>query len=552
MKRRSWVIPFLVVSVLFMPACGGGGSPTPPPNNVVPPPQTFLTINPATLPAATRGVAYDFMDFSVIGAGATSPFTYSVSGQVPPGMALTQDSNGLLRLSGNPTTAGTFNFTVTVRDGGSRTGSRDYLFTVDSRFTIITSQLPTGVADRPYDATLQSVNGTEALNWTGAVPAGLSLDSASGRITGTPQVTGNLSIAVTATDSSSPVQSAQRGVGIRIVSQLAVQDGVSTLFRMRSGVVSANLTGGQSPFTASFTGSLPPGMRGSSPTGAIVGMPTQNGDYTVTVTVTDSVVPAQTANGSITVRVRERPPSIVNKQLPKAVVGQPYAVTLAVDGGTRPFTWRPSTNLPPGLSFSNGILSGTPTQSGLFLGFSMAFDDSETPPRIGSTSLPLFVVPSSSGRNDSIATATPLQDFTSLTGSLSPYTTSSGTDSPDVDYYRAIANGGANVSVSVSNLLQFPSPLDPVIEILDSTGNRFTACKNEGTNDGVTGAPDPTPNAFDDVCLNDDRNLGFDRNAFLEFAVPGSGPQTFYIRVTDFRGDARPEYLYSIVATGLN
>jgi hypothetical protein len=52
----------------------------------------------------------------------------------------------------------------------------------------------------------------------------------------------------------------------------------------------------------------------------------------------------------------------------QATIGVAYSQTFAASGGSSPYTWAiPSGTLPPGLSFSaGGLLSGTPTQIGLF------------------------------------------------------------------------------------------------------------------------------------------------------------------------------------------
>jgi hypothetical protein len=80
-----------------------------------PPP---LTISfPATCCNAGKvGVSYLQNFFS---SGGTGPFTWTVTGKLPPGVA--QTSPGASSLSGTPTKAGTFAFTVKVTDS---TGNR--------------------------------------------------------------------------------------------------------------------------------------------------------------------------------------------------------------------------------------------------------------------------------------------------------------------------------------------------------------------------------------------------------------------------------------------
>jgi hypothetical protein len=59
-------------------------------------------------------------------------------------------------------------------------------------------------------------------------------------------------------------------------------------------------------------------------------------------------------------------------------------------------------------------------------------------------------------------------------------------------------------------------------------------------------APDPTPAAFDDPCINDDKVVGGGTDSYLEFRVPGSATMIFNIRVFDWHGNARPDLLYQL------
>jgi len=87
--------------------------------------------------------------------------------------------------------------------------------------------------------------------------------------------------------------------------------------------------------------------------------------------------------------------------------------------------------------------------------------------------------PSQIGRNDSIATATPVSNL-SLLASVSPYSDSQFT-APDADYYSVSAAPGTIVQVYVSannDFLQPPEPnsMLPVIEIVDANGTRYQTC----------------------------------------------------------------------------
>ncbi|HWQ02978.1 MAG TPA: hypothetical protein VNL38_00715, partial [Candidatus Nitrosotenuis sp.] len=146
------------------------------------------------------------------------------------------------------------------------------------------------------------------------------------------------------------------------------------------------------------------------------------------------------------------------------------------------------------------------------------------------------------GRNDSIATATPLSNGT-YSASLSPGDNGAGGYSPDRDYYVVTAKAGVTVTVDIrAQRLAPPSLMDSVVQILDANGNEFTTCRM--TSQG----------AFDNFCTNDDLASGGSTDSYLEFQVPGvpGTPVTFYIRVLEWRGMARPDFVYTITIAGAN
>jgi len=77
-----------------------------------------ITLNPSSLPAATRGVSYSQ---TITASGGDSPYTFSlVSGSLPPGMFF--GSGGTL--GGTPTTPGNYSFLLRATDDKGCAGSR--------------------------------------------------------------------------------------------------------------------------------------------------------------------------------------------------------------------------------------------------------------------------------------------------------------------------------------------------------------------------------------------------------------------------------------------
>jgi large repetitive protein len=558
MKRLSGSAVTILCSLLLA-SCGGGGSASQPVTQPPPPVTVSLTIGPNTLPNAPKDAYYQFTDFTV--QGGTMPYTFSATGQLPPGMTFVNSLNpntGVLK--GTPTATGTYNFTVNVTDSANHSGSKGYSLTVDTQLVITTTTLPAGVNGLAYDQPVNSVNGIAPLTWTALPTAispgqvGLTLNAATGRLQGTISQFGNFNLDVQVTDSSVPARTVHKVISLESVAPLTFPFGsVITLHRDIPSNSVIGLVGGVTPIQlAIINGALPPGTVFTGT--AIVGSPVQVGNFPVTFQATDSFANGpEVVSKAMTISVQEKFPTIVNQQVPRAVVGKPYDFYFAVDGGARPFTWNPI-SLPSGLTFDSvqGRITGTPTQSGLVTLF-LRLEDSSSPTQSASAVYDFFIINPPTGRNDSIATATPVSNG-NFGATISPFVNAQGIEAPDTDYYIATANGGSVVTVAATAAgVGFGFPLmDPVVEIVNASGQRLTTCRNQGSTDGVTGAPDPTPNAFDDICLNDDITLGQNVNSFLEMQVPAGPPQTFYIHVADFRGDARPEMRYSLSVSGVN
>ena len=104
---------------------------------VAPAPAPTITFGSASLPGGTTGTAYSQ---TVSASGGTAPYTYTVtSGNLPTGLTLS--SGGAL--TGTPTVAGNFNFTVTATDADDFTGARSYAVTIEQAVIATPEQIPT-------------------------------------------------------------------------------------------------------------------------------------------------------------------------------------------------------------------------------------------------------------------------------------------------------------------------------------------------------------------------------------------------------------------------
>ena len=160
-----------------------------------------LTIGPASMPAGTVGVAYVNQTMTATGGDGVGPYTYAVTaGALPTGLTLT---NGVL--SGTPTAAGTYTFTVTGTDStGGDFGSKQYTIVVAPPvpLTVGPATIAPPEVGKTYSTNLTTTGGTGPYQYTltgGSLPAGLNMNSA-GLISGTPTTPGTYTFTVTSRD----------------------------------------------------------------------------------------------------------------------------------------------------------------------------------------------------------------------------------------------------------------------------------------------------------------------------------------------------------------
>lgn len=133
-----------------------------------------------------------------------------VAGQIPPGTRLFTQGVGSAGISGTPTTAGLFAFTLKARDFTGSTDTESFSIRIGpARPLVITNAsdaLSPGTVGQFYCCgNLFADGGVPGYTWTlrsGQLPPGLSLTASPGRITGTPTTAGTFAFLVRVTDSA--------------------------------------------------------------------------------------------------------------------------------------------------------------------------------------------------------------------------------------------------------------------------------------------------------------------------------------------------------------
>lgn len=190
---------------------------------VAPPP---LAIGTSTLPTGDVGEPYSGQ---LRATGGTTPYTWSVaSGTLPTGLSLNPSTGAI---TGTPTTTGNSQVTFQVRDSAAQTRSVTATIAVVALpVTVSDAPLPQGELEAPYDATLTASGGISPYTWSvtsGSLPQGLSLNSSTGEITGTPEVNGTFPFTAEATDSVGTSGTANLSITVTAPSSL-LPNGVGT------------------------------------------------------------------------------------------------------------------------------------------------------------------------------------------------------------------------------------------------------------------------------------------------------------------------------------
>jgi len=173
---------------------------------VEPPP----TITTTTLTNPTLNTAYSA---TVTATGGLLPLSWAVtSGALPPGLSLASSKTNSVQITGKPTAAGGFTFTITVTDAAGFSSSEQFTVVVSSLIITTTSPLPPASTTVAYTVTFAATGGVAPLTWTVAsgstLPAGLTLNSTTGVLSGTPTQAGTFTFGITVTDSENPAASA--------------------------------------------------------------------------------------------------------------------------------------------------------------------------------------------------------------------------------------------------------------------------------------------------------------------------------------------------------
>jgi len=261
---------------------------------------------------------------------------------------------------------------------------------------ILPTALPNAVEGRRYAENLNTSE-NRAVQWEvtgGALPQGLTLDSQSGAISGTPRLPGTYDFTVSVSETL-PRRSGTRDYSIAVLPQLLVEFAPTPARVGEPYEYTPLIEGGVPPYEVTVT-NLPGGMDYDPATGTISGTPhSEDTGRRLEVDVTDAGDPQQADSARGTFVVHPVGVALTTTELPAGAVNQDYG-TVQLEGtdGLQPYVWRVAQGtLPAGLRLnqSSGEIMGTPTARATTEIFTVSVTDSDSPSSSDSQELKLVV-----------------------------------------------------------------------------------------------------------------------------------------------------------------
>ena len=310
-----WTVVVLLAAAVVLAGCRAAVDTTPSFGTTTSD-QTYITgiaIAPLVLPEASGG------------DGALS---YELTGNLPAGLSFNADTR---TLTGTPTAAGTYAMTYRVEDADGDDAMLMF------RILVVPNTAPNfgthAIADQLYitgtaitalvlpEAT--GGNGPLSYMLTGDVPAGLSFDTATRSLSGTPTVAGTYEVAYQATDMDDDIATLPFAITVEVDTVPAFTSQEVLQYSYIAGheidaLILPQATGGNGGLSYMLIGDVPAGLSFDSATHALVGTPSKGTAanpisfpkvYEMGLQVTDSDIneaTGDTATLSITIELVRR------------------------------------------------------------------------------------------------------------------------------------------------------------------------------------------------------------------------------------------------------
>lgn len=293
--------------------------------------------------------------FTVTGAGFPAP-TLSESGALPSGVTF-NSASGVL--SGTPAagTSGSYPVTFTAHNGIGTDATQGFTLNIDQSPSITSASSATIVAGTPGSFTVVATGfPAPTLSETGNLPTGVTFNSATGVLSGTPTSSGVFGISFTAHNGAGSDAIQSFALTVNQSAAITSSNNITMVVGI-AGSFSVTGTGFPAP-TLSEAGALPNGVHFTA--GTFAGTPAAGttGTYPTTITAHNGVGADATQSFMLTVN---QAPAITSANAATFDIGAFGSFTMTFTGSPPPVIGESGT-LPGGVAFnaSTGELSGTP------------------------------------------------------------------------------------------------------------------------------------------------------------------------------------------------
>jgi hypothetical protein len=331
----------------------------------------------------------------------------------------------------------------------------------------ITSTLTaSGVTGTAFNYQITGSNNPTSFNATG-LPGGLTVNTTTGAITGTPTTAGSSNVTISA------INGGGTGTATLVIS-IAPGAPVITSSGTATGTIGTaftyNTVASPTPTSYAETGTLPAGLTFSTSTGAITGTPTAAGSTTVSITATNAGGTSAPLSLTITINATASTPSMISLGTATGTVSS--AFTYVSSATNVPTSYAETGTLPAGLTFSTttGAITGTPTAAGTSTISITATNGTGT-----SSALSVAITVYASGVAPTITSAT---TATAAVGSVFSYQTT-GSDTPTSYALTGTLPAGLTFSTTTGAITGTPTTAG-------SSSVALTATNSHGTSTAIT------------------------------------------------------------------
>lgn len=228
-----------------------------------------------TLATATQGSFYSD------GVSATNTISYTLISGMPSGLSLSTNTGAI---SGTPTTSGNFSVVIDANNAdGSTRGTASLTVNPPTPVWIDQTLASPAYIDSPYSDGVSAQYATSYTVSSGTLPAGLSLSSSTGAVSGTPTTEDTYNFTIQASNVTGTIS---QGFTIEVISGLAPPEWIDNTLSndLRVGIAYSDAVSASNDATYSVSvGSLPAGLTIGSASGAVAGTPTDQGEHTFTL-----------------------------------------------------------------------------------------------------------------------------------------------------------------------------------------------------------------------------------------------------------------------------